>query len=96
MPPLLYFVRPHLRASPRPTTSASTELVGLFKYLTRPQARYSETNEYDTVTQACKIFLFFIVFGVGDLGLNSLMVSLVGSMTTDVSALPCQLPAPAS
>lgn len=35
--------------------------------------------------QACKLFLFFAIYNIADGGLNTIMTSMAGSMTTNVS-----------
>lgn len=36
---------------------------------------------------ACKIFLFFTIYNLGIMGLNPVIISMAGSMTTDVGLL---------
>lgn len=35
---------------------------------------------------ACKLFLFFAIYNIADGGLNTIMTSMAGSMTTNVSS----------
>jgi hypothetical protein len=37
---------------------------------------------------ACKLFLFFAIYNIADGGLNTIMTSMAGSMTTNVSWCP--------
>jgi hypothetical protein len=46
-----------------------------------------EMRDFTKALSACKIFLFFTVYNIGIMGLNPLIISMAGSMTTDVSGL---------
>jgi hypothetical protein len=50
-------------------------------------SKHDEDTDVRQVFQVIKLFLFFTVYNVADGGLNSLMTSLAGSMTTNVSCV---------
>lgn len=93
MPPLLYILYPHLRPAEAPS---STALVDAYHFVRDARRQKVTVADFDDagprdeadVRQAIeviKLFLFFTVYNVADGGLNSLMTSLAGSMTTNVS-----------
>ncbi|WWD18780.1 hypothetical protein CI109_103235 [Kwoniella shandongensis] len=96
MPILLYVVQPHLVASPPPSTSALLDnyrqvrkLVGSShgtrRHSTDREGRSHELLDAEAgdVIRACKFFGFFVIYNIADGGLNALVTSLAGSMTTN-------------
>ncbi|WWC71079.1 uncharacterized protein I206_105032 [Kwoniella pini CBS 10737] len=42
-----------------------------------------QANEFENILGACKFFAFFIIYNIADGGLNALLISQAGSMTTN-------------
>lgn len=94
MPPILYAVYPHLAPAAPPSSSP---LVDAYRLARRAIAAKpgdergdrehggSDEAEAAQALEACKLFAFFAIYNIADGGLNSLMTSLAGSMTTHVS-----------
>ncbi|KAL1405863.1 hypothetical protein Q8F55_007541 [Vanrija albida] len=87
MPPVLYAVYPYLAPAPPPSSSPLVDAYHLARraIAARPGERaHASTDENDAshALEACKLFAFFAVYNIADGGLNSLMTSLAGSMTT--------------
>ncbi|WWC62934.1 uncharacterized protein I303_105532 [Kwoniella dejecticola CBS 10117] len=98
MPFLLYDTYPKLVKSSSPNSSVLVDTYHQARsYFSNPQSRLRpEDFEPDTVKneegaaddfgkilQTCKFFAFFIVYNIADGGLNALLISLAGSMTTN-------------
>ncbi|WVR06638.1 hypothetical protein IAU60_003670 [Kwoniella sp. DSM 27419] len=94
MPFLLRIVQPHLVTAPPPSSSALVDAYEQAKTLI-PTAGVSAKLEDGTdssqaggsemkgVIQALKLFSLFVVYNIADGGLNTLVTSLAGCMTTN-------------
>lgn len=49
-------------------------------------AEPAKTGDVKQALLACKLFLFFAIYNIADGGLNTIMTSMAGSMTTNVSS----------
>ncbi|KAK8858886.1 hypothetical protein IAR55_003117 [Kwoniella newhampshirensis] len=95
MPILLHLVHPHLVPSTPPSSSALIENYhqarrllassrgGQPRFPEREDADDNRDDEAAKLIEACKFFAFFIVYNIADGGLNALVTSLTGSMTTN-------------
>ncbi|KAL7420460.1 hypothetical protein Q5752_004410 [Cryptotrichosporon argae] len=87
LPPVLYLVWPHLVAAPPPLSSA---LVDALAALRAPALKLEDSADAGThagapggLRHVAALFALFAVYNVADSGLDALMTSLAGSMTTD-------------
>ncbi|OCF43523.1 hypothetical protein I317_02673 [Kwoniella heveanensis CBS 569] len=96
MPFLLRLVYPYLVPSPPPSSSALIDAYDEARLLisnSNAPTKWSEVDQIDQIgkqddlgriVQACKFFSFFVIYNIADGGLNALVTSLAGSMTTNV------------
>lgn len=82
MPPLLNHVYPRLEKEAQPSTAAVEEAWLLLKLGVRGKPVEGEEAGALEVT---KLFLLFTIYNIADGGLNTLLTSMAGSMTTNVS-----------
>ncbi|WOO83358.1 Peptide transporter PTR2 [Vanrija pseudolonga] len=91
MPPILYAVYPHLAPAPPPSSSPLVDAYHLARRAVaakpgdeRGEREHGSRDEAEAAQalEACKLFAFFAIYNIADGGLNSLMTSLAGSMTT--------------
>ncbi|WWD05233.1 hypothetical protein V865_003306 [Kwoniella europaea PYCC6329] len=98
MPFILHLTYPHLVPSPKPSSSTLIDTYHQARtYLSSSQhIRYKleeddsidhgddiDEHDFGKIIQACKFFSFFIIYNIADGGLNALLTSLDGSMTTN-------------
>ncbi|WRT68098.1 uncharacterized protein IL334_005073 [Kwoniella shivajii] len=93
MPFILRVVHPHLVPCSKPSSSALIDAYNQSRSLFSSRSRIKDedlesiesdqSDDLSKIIQACKFFSFFIVYNVADGGLNALLTSLAGSMTTN-------------
>ncbi|WVF68718.1 hypothetical protein IAT40_003490 [Kwoniella sp. CBS 6097] len=95
MPFLLRLVYPYLVPSPPPSSSALIDAYHQARHLifsSSDRHKMSEgenveevehVDDFNRIVQACQFFSFFVIYNVADGGLNALVTSLAGSMTTN-------------
>ncbi|KAK6907836.1 hypothetical protein I203_101837 [Kwoniella mangroviensis CBS 8507] len=98
MPFILYPIYPKLVPSPKPSSSTLIDTYHQARtYFSSSQHTQYKLEEDDSIEhgnhidehgfgkiiQACKFFSFFVVYNIADGGLNALLTSLAGSMTTN-------------
>ncbi|WWC88341.1 uncharacterized protein L201_003251 [Kwoniella dendrophila CBS 6074] len=94
MPFILNLVYPKLVPLPPPSSSAIIDTFHQAKL--NLFSRYNDhrmdnvelieeeqSKDFSKILQACKFFSFFIVYNIADGGLNALLISLAGSLTTN-------------
>ncbi|WVW85050.1 hypothetical protein I302_107086 [Kwoniella bestiolae CBS 10118] len=95
MPFILRLIHAHLVPSPEPSSSALIDTYHQARtYLSSrhntPKLEEEDletiehtSDDFAKILQACKFFSFFIIYNIADGGLNALLISLAGSMTTN-------------
>ncbi|WVQ96248.1 hypothetical protein IAU59_003352 [Kwoniella sp. CBS 9459] len=95
MPFLLRLVYPYLVPSPAPSSSALIDAYHQARHLMSSSSgspklldsdgpdEAREQDDLSQIVQACKFFSFFVIYNIADGGLNALVTSLAGSMTTN-------------
>lgn len=81
MPPLLNYVYPKLEKEAEPSAEGLLDAWALVK---RGSTTSTALGTAASALQVLKLFTFFTVYNVADGGLNTLLTSMAGSMTTNV------------